>query len=143
MGGRDRYRTVFPWDFEGKAKAENDIESLMHIWATFLWECQHPFHSKFPVYPNPTPDFIASWLAKATVEFCMTYGDKMSLEHWEYMIDSLLGWLEDKNVALKLRERNMPISSEYRWYGVLAWHELGVSAKDIRSEILAERVKAI
>ncbi len=136
-----RYEAVFPWDFERKEKAEDEVESLMHIWATFLQECQHPFHSKFPRYPNPTPGFIASWLAETTVKSCMTYGDKMTLEHWEYMVDSLLGWLEDKKAAKKLCARNVPISSEYRWYGVFAWHELRVSANNVRNEILAERIK--
>ena len=136
-----RYEAVFPWDCKGKAKAEEEVESLMHTWATFLWECVHPFHPRFPHYPNPTPDFVASWLAKTTVNSCMTYGDKMALEHWECMINSLLGWLQDKVAATKLRERPVPISSAYRWYGVLAWHKLKASATDVRNAILTERIK--
>ena len=66
----------------------------------------------------------------------------MALEDWIWMIDTLLGWLQDWTAAIKLREGRGNISCAYRWYGVIAWHELGVSAKDVRNEILAERVRA-
>lgn len=136
-----RYVAVFPWDFKGKEKAEDEIEGLMHTWATFLRECLNPRTPGHPKYPNLTRAFIASQLAKITVESCMTYGDKMTLKHWKYMIDSLLGWLEDEKAAIELCEKGVPISSEYRWYGVFAWHGLGISAENVKKEILAERIR--
>lgn len=135
-----RYWAIYPWDFKGRNKANWEInEHLMQSWASFLWGCTHREIYHFPQYSK---EDITKHLAETTVKWCMQYGDKMTLNDWDYMVDKLLVWLSDIEAARQYREICPNISSEYLWYGVFAWHELEISGENVKASILAERIKA-